>query len=89
MVDSGKYLGFVVVSFFFSSCRGHLKSPVLSERTRIATKPSFGQKVHRFSPAFGLTQSRAKNRTFLMKARTEDDVQGTTRFWEGGALIPM
>ncbi|KGL87681.1 Uncharacterized protein C5orf42, partial [Charadrius vociferus] len=40
---------------------GHPKSPVLSEGSRIATKPSFGQKIHHFSPAFGLTQSRAKN----------------------------
>ncbi|NXA25730.1 CPLN1 protein, partial [Ibidorhyncha struthersii] len=42
----------------------HLKSPVPSERSRIATKPSFGQKVHRFTPALGLTQSSNKNRTF-------------------------
>ncbi|KFO76981.1 Uncharacterized protein C5orf42, partial [Cuculus canorus] len=38
----------------------HPNSPVLSER-RVAAKPSFGQKVHRFTPAFGLTQSRGKN----------------------------
>ncbi|NXD88081.1 CPLN1 protein, partial [Halcyon senegalensis] len=38
---------------------GHLNSPVLSERSRIAAKPSFGQKVHCFSPALGLTQSTA------------------------------
>ncbi|NWQ89326.1 CPLN1 protein, partial [Burhinus bistriatus] len=49
---------------FFSCCRGHPKSPVLSERTRIAAKPSFGQKVHSFTPALGLTQSRGKNRIF-------------------------
>ncbi|NXX00436.1 CPLN1 protein, partial [Larus smithsonianus] len=48
---------------FFFSCRGHLKSPVLSERGKIAAKPSFGQKVHRFTPTLGLTQSRGKNRT--------------------------
>ncbi|NWW53649.1 CPLN1 protein, partial [Pedionomus torquatus] len=38
---------------------GHLNSPVLSERNRIAAKRSFGQKVHRFTPTLGLTQSRA------------------------------
>ncbi|NWH80407.1 CPLN1 protein, partial [Piaya cayana] len=43
--------------------RQHLNSPVLSER-RVAAKPSFGQKVHRFTPAFGLTQSKGKNRPF-------------------------
>ncbi|NXL06854.1 CPLN1 protein, partial [Mesembrinibis cayennensis] len=43
---------------------GHLNSPVLSERSRIAAKPSFGQKVHRFTPTLGLTQSRGKNITF-------------------------
>ncbi|KAF1478543.1 Ciliogenesis and planar polarity effector 1, partial [Megadyptes antipodes antipodes] len=59
----GKYLGFLVV-LFFSCCRGHPNSPILSERSRIAAKPSFGQKVHRFTPTLGLTQSRGKNRTF-------------------------
>ncbi|NXH73236.1 CPLN1 protein, partial [Hydrobates tethys] len=39
----------------------HLNSPVLSERRRIAAKPSFGQKVHHFTSALGLTQSRGKN----------------------------
>ncbi|NXX19744.1 CPLN1 protein, partial [Podargus strigoides] len=43
---------------------GHLNSPVVSERIRIAAKSSFGQKVHRSTPAVGLTQSRGKNRTF-------------------------
>lgn len=73
MVDSGKYLGFLVV-LFFSCCRGHPNSPILSERSRIAAKPSFGQKVHRFTPTLGLTQSRGKNRTFLMKTYTEDNL---------------
>ncbi|NXW50937.1 CPLN1 protein, partial [Nyctiprogne leucopyga] len=40
---------------------GHLNSPVLSGRSRIAAKPNFGQKVHRFTPALGLTQSMGKN----------------------------
>ncbi|NXD22795.1 CPLN1 protein, partial [Spelaeornis formosus] len=48
---------------FMSPCRGHLNSPVPAERSRIAAKPGFGQKVH-FAPALGLTQSRGKNRTF-------------------------
>ncbi|KFZ58234.1 Uncharacterized protein C5orf42, partial [Antrostomus carolinensis] len=46
---------------FFSCCRGHLNSPILSERSRGAVKPNFGQKVHRFTPALGLTQSTGKN----------------------------
>ncbi|KFU85992.1 Uncharacterized protein C5orf42, partial [Chaetura pelagica] len=48
---------------FFSCCRGHMNSPgpVLPERSRIAAKPSFGQKVHRFTSSPGLTQSRGKN----------------------------
>ncbi|NXY54724.1 CPLN1 protein, partial [Callaeas wilsoni] len=50
--------------FFSLSCRGHLNSPVLAERSRIAAKPGFGQKVQRFTPALGLTQSRGKNRAF-------------------------
>ncbi|KAM9262132.1 ciliogenesis and planar polarity effector 1 [Morus bassanus] len=37
---------------------GYPNSPVLSERSRIATKPSFRQKVHHFTPALGLTPSR-------------------------------
>ncbi|NXI96053.1 CPLN1 protein, partial [Psophia crepitans] len=38
---------------------GHMNSPVLSERSRIAAKSSFRHKVHRFTPALGFTQSRA------------------------------
>ncbi|NXT04100.1 CPLN1 protein, partial [Prunella fulvescens] len=53
-----------VVSISLSCCRGHLNSSVLGERSRTAAKPSFGQKVQRFTPALGLTQSRGKNRTF-------------------------
>ncbi|NXO85992.1 CPLN1 protein, partial [Sitta europaea] len=44
-----------------SSTGGYLNSPVLAERSRIAAKRGFGQKVQRFTPAFGLTQSRGKN----------------------------
>ncbi|NXY07366.1 CPLN1 protein, partial [Pteruthius melanotis] len=50
--------------FFDLSCRGHLNSPVLAERSRIAAKPGFSQKVQRFTPALGLKQSRGKNKTF-------------------------
>lgn len=57
---------------FLSSRRGHLNSLVLAERSsRIAAKPGCGHKVQRFTPALGLT--RGKNRTFLMKADTEED----------------
>ncbi|XP_054041312.1 ciliogenesis and planar polarity effector 1 isoform X1 [Rissa tridactyla] len=47
---------------------GHLKSPVLSERGKIAAKPSFGQKVHRFTPTLGLTQSRGNACMLLQKS---------------------
>ncbi|KFW79039.1 Uncharacterized protein C5orf42, partial [Manacus vitellinus] len=43
-----------------SSKGGHLNSPVLSERSRIAAKPSFGQRLRRGTPALGLTQSQGK-----------------------------
>lgn len=81
--------GALLFCVLFSCCRGHLNSPVVSERSGIAAKPSFGQKVHRFTPTLGLTQSRGKNRIFLMKAHTEDNLEVITRFWEGRALIPM
>ncbi|NWU83651.1 CPLN1 protein, partial [Onychorhynchus coronatus] len=42
-----------------SSRGGHLNSPVLSERSGIAAKPTFGQRIHHCTPALGLTQSRA------------------------------
>ncbi|NXF74514.1 CPLN1 protein, partial [Sclerurus mexicanus] len=45
---------------FFSCCRGHLNSPVLSERSRTSAKPSFGQRLHHSTPAPSLTQSRGK-----------------------------
>ncbi|NXF57222.1 CPLN1 protein, partial [Ciccaba nigrolineata] len=53
--------GIWALLFFFCCCREHPNSPVLSERSRIAAKSSFHQKVHRFTPALGLTQSRGKN----------------------------
>ncbi|KFQ41968.1 Uncharacterized protein C5orf42, partial [Nestor notabilis] len=46
--------------FVFSCCRGHPNSSAVSERSRIAAKPSFGQKVHHFTPSLGLTHSRGK-----------------------------
>ncbi|KQK77993.1 hypothetical protein AAES_118940 [Amazona aestiva] len=39
--------------------KGHPNSSVVSERSRIAAKSSFGQKVHCFTPSLGLTHSRA------------------------------
>ncbi|NXS36985.1 CPLN1 protein, partial [Pomatostomus ruficeps] len=54
--------GCVVGSFFpLSSYRGHLNSPALTEKSRIPAKPGFGQKVQRFTPDLGLTQSKGKN----------------------------
>lgn len=82
MVHSSKYLSFVVL-VFLSCCRGHLNSPVLAERSRTAAKPGFGQKVQHLTPALGLTQSRGKNRTFLMKSHTEEDLQVTAGFLGG------
>ncbi|XP_014112487.1 PREDICTED: uncharacterized protein C5orf42 homolog isoform X3 [Pseudopodoces humilis] len=51
-----------------SSTGGHLNSPVLAERSRIAAKPGFGQKVQRFTPALGLTQSRGNACMLLQKS---------------------
>ncbi|NXK61115.1 CPLN1 protein, partial [Sylvietta virens] len=52
------------VPFFLSSCRGHLNSPVLAERSsRIAARPGCGQKVQCLTPALGFTQPRGKKRT--------------------------
>ncbi|NXV79537.1 CPLN1 protein, partial [Atlantisia rogersi] len=48
----------------FSYCRGLLNSPLLSERSRIEARRSFGHKVQRFTPTLGFTQSRGKNTTF-------------------------
>lgn len=58
--------------YSFSCFRGHPKSRVLSERSRAAAKPSFGQKDHHFTPTLGLKQPKGKNRTALMKAHTAD-----------------
>ncbi|NXR84456.1 CPLN1 protein, partial [Pycnonotus jocosus] len=44
---------------FLSSCRGHLNSLVLAERSsRIAAKPGCGHKVQCFTPALGLTRGK-------------------------------
>ncbi|KAM4638991.1 ciliogenesis and planar polarity effector 1 isoform 3-T3 [Amazona ochrocephala] len=50
-----------------SAKRGHPNSSVVSERSRIAAKSSFGQKVHCFTPSLGLTHSRGKAYTLLQK----------------------
>ncbi|XP_035758541.1 ciliogenesis and planar polarity effector 1 isoform X2 [Egretta garzetta] len=47
---------------------GHPSIPVLSERSRTAAKPSFGQKVHHFTPTLGLTQSRGNAGMLLQKS---------------------
>ncbi|KFV84283.1 Uncharacterized protein C5orf42, partial [Struthio camelus australis] len=44
-----------------STNRRHPKSCILSERSRIAAKSSFGQTRPCFTPALGLAQSRGKN----------------------------
>ncbi|XP_051628250.1 ciliogenesis and planar polarity effector 1 isoform X4 [Manacus candei] len=51
-----------------SSKGGHLNSPVLSERSRIAAKPSFGQRLRRGTPALGLTQSQGNACMALQKS---------------------
>ncbi|XP_074021935.1 ciliogenesis and planar polarity effector 1 [Numenius arquata] len=62
-----------------ASAKGeHLKSPVLSERSRIAAKPSFGQKVHRFTPTLGLTQSRGNACMLLRKSISRGRVRNAT-----------
>ncbi|XP_050184746.1 ciliogenesis and planar polarity effector 1 isoform X1 [Myiozetetes cayanensis] len=55
-------------SHMASSKGGHLNSPVLSERSRIAAKPSFGQRRHHCTPALGLTQSRGNACMALQKS---------------------
>ncbi|NXG20718.1 CPLN1 protein, partial [Grallaria varia] len=52
--------GFVAVFVFSSCCRGHLNSPIVSERSRIAAKPGSGQRVPCSTLAPGLTQTRGK-----------------------------
>ncbi|XP_061214864.1 ciliogenesis and planar polarity effector 1-like, partial [Neopsephotus bourkii] len=48
--------------------RGHPNSSVVSERSRIAAKPSLGQKVCCSTPSLGLTHSRGKACTLLQKS---------------------
>ncbi|NXG08097.1 CPLN1 protein, partial [Sakesphorus luctuosus] len=40
--------------------KGDYLNSVLSERSRTAAKPSFGQRKHHFTPAPGITQFRGK-----------------------------
>jgi len=56
------------VCLFFLFCRGHPNNRVMSERSRTAVRPRFGQKGHHFTPALGSAQSKGKNRHSLMKA---------------------
>ncbi|XP_023799765.1 protein JBTS17 isoform X2 [Cyanistes caeruleus] len=61
-----------------SSTGGHLNSPVLAERSRIAAKPGFGQKVQRFTPALGLTQSRGNACMLLQKSTSRRRLRNAT-----------
>ncbi|XP_037979830.1 ciliogenesis and planar polarity effector 1 isoform X5 [Motacilla alba alba] len=61
-----------------SSTGGHLKSPVLAERSRTAAKPGFGQKVQRFTPALGLTQSRGNACMLLQKSTSRRRLRNAT-----------
>ncbi|CAN0338497.1 unnamed protein product [Bubo scandiacus] len=61
---------------YLASTKGERpNSPVLSERSRIAAKSSFHQKVHRFTPALGLTQSRGNAYMLAQKSTS----RGRTR----------
>ncbi|XP_032941401.1 ciliogenesis and planar polarity effector 1 isoform X4 [Catharus ustulatus] len=61
-----------------SSTGGHLNSPVLAERSRIASKPGFGQKVQRFTPSLGLTQSRGNACMVLQKSTSRRRLRSAT-----------
>ncbi|XP_016160307.1 PREDICTED: uncharacterized protein C5orf42 homolog [Ficedula albicollis] len=61
-----------------SSPGGHLDSPVLAERSRIAAKPGFGQKVQRFTPDLGLTQSRGNTCMILQKSTSRRQLRNAT-----------
>ncbi|NXJ08669.1 CPLN1 protein, partial [Odontophorus gujanensis] len=47
---------------FVCCCRGHPSSRGLSERSRTAARPCFGQKGYHYTPALGSAQSKGKNR---------------------------
>ncbi|CAN8219831.1 unnamed protein product [Coccothraustes coccothraustes] len=61
-----------------SSAGGDLNSPVLVERSRTAAKPGFGQKVQRFTPALGLTQSRGSACMLLQKSTSRRRLRNAT-----------
>ncbi|XP_031951433.1 ciliogenesis and planar polarity effector 1 isoform X3 [Corvus moneduloides] len=61
-----------------SSTGGHLNSPVLAERSRIAAKPGFGQKVQRFTPALGLTESKGNACKLLQKSTSRRRLRNAT-----------
>ncbi|XP_071437827.1 ciliogenesis and planar polarity effector 1-like isoform X3 [Pithys albifrons albifrons] len=57
---------------------GYLNSPVLSERSRTAAKPSFGQRKHHFTPAPGLTQFRGNVCMALQKSTSRGRLRNAT-----------
>ncbi|XP_061873275.1 ciliogenesis and planar polarity effector 1 isoform X6 [Colius striatus] len=59
---------------------GYLKSPVLSERNRTAAKPSFGQKAHHFTPAFGLTHSKGNASMLLQKSTSRGRMRNAAKY---------
>ncbi|POI22797.1 hypothetical protein CIB84_013455 [Bambusicola thoracicus] len=71
----------------FPCCRGHPNNRVLSERSRTAVRPRFGQKGHHFTPALGSARSKGKNRHSFVKAYSTYLVKVTTGFGEGGVFI--
>ncbi|XP_071587086.1 ciliogenesis and planar polarity effector 1 isoform X2 [Heliangelus exortis] len=58
----------------------HLNSPVLPERSRVAAKPSFGQKVQRFTSTLGLTQSRGNTYTLLQKSTSRGKMRSAANY---------
>lgn len=60
------------------SARGeHPKSRVLSERSRAAAKPSFGQKDHHFTPTLGLKQPKEHGTLVLQKSTVRGRMRNT------------
>uniref|UniRef100_A0A8B9ZZS3 Ciliogenesis and planar polarity effector 1 n=1 Tax=Anas zonorhyncha TaxID=75864 RepID=A0A8B9ZZS3_9AVES len=56
---------------------GHPKSRVLSERSRAAAKPSFGQKDHHFTPTLGLKQPKGHGTLVLQKSTVSGRMRNT------------
>ncbi|XP_068524064.1 ciliogenesis and planar polarity effector 1 isoform X3 [Anas acuta] len=56
---------------------GHPKSRVLSERSRAAAKPNFGQKDHHFTPTLGLKQPKGHGTLVLQKSTVSGRMRNT------------